>query len=710
MIRPRLPFGAFCIVALLLILSFATLADGMILPDDPSAGWLTIVYHDVTVTIRDGVVTTHVDQVFRNDTGVDVEGRYVFPLPQGAVVSAFTMWVDGEPVTAEVFEAEEARAIYEDYVRRAVDPALLEYVGRDTLEARIYPIPAGRERRIQIEYSEMIVADSGVYRYRYPLDTERFSARPLARVQIRIDVETTRPLSALYSPTHTVTVQRTSERTATCVYDARDVLPSQDFWLYYAVSDDVLGMTLVTYNGPDDDGYFLLVVTPPALPSDSEILPKDIVLVLDQSGSMSGDKIEQAKEALLFILDNLNPSDRFALVSFSDDARTLTDGLTAVSADAVAAARGQIAAISAGGMTNIDQALSVALALFETNERPRFLIFLTDGEPTVGEQDPLAIAENAFAANSTAARLFTFGVGYDVNTVLLDKLALENRGNTTYVLPGENLEARLSSFYRTIASPALANPVLEIDGVEIFDVFPRQLSDIFHGSQLLVLGRYRAENDVTAIVGISGDVEGVATAYTSTQRFSATALDASFLPRLWAGRMIAVLLDQIRLYGESDEVIDEVIRLSRQYGIITPYTSFLVDEGQDMDAEEMADAVRQAATPAVGANAVSGSSALKTLAESETVQEGVDQIQIVGSRTYFLRNGTWIDAEYADEETIDVVVYSGAYFELLRRFPEIAPHLAIGEDIVLLIGDRFVHIGAEGAEELTESIVDQLQG
>ena len=710
MVRPRLSVGVSFVALLALLLSFAAYADGVIVPDDPSHGWLTIVYHDVTVTIRDGVVTTQIDQVFRNETGHDVEGRYLFPLPEGAVVSAFTMLVDGEALEARVLEAGDARTIYEDYVRRAIDPALLEYVGRGALSARIYPIPADEERQIQITYSELLPADGGVYRYRYPLDTERFSARPLERVRIDIDIETTSPLSALYSPTHTLTVQRTGEFAASCVYEDSDRLPSQDFWLYYAVSDEDLGMTLVTYNDPDDDGYFLLVVTPPAPTSSAEILPKDIVLVLDQSGSMSGDKIEQAKEALLFILGNLNPSDCFAVVSFNDYAQILTDGLTEVTADSIADARARVAGISAGGMTNIDQALSLSVGLFEANERPRFLIFLTDGEPTVGEQDPLTIAENALAANETDARLFAFGVGYDVNTVLLDKLALENRGSTTYVLPDENLEARLSSFYRRIASPALANPVLDVEGAEVFDVFPRQLSDIFYGTQLLILGRYRANGDDDALMTVSGDVESVATAYTSIQTFAASSLDASFLPRLWAGRKIAYLLDQIRLYGESEEAIDEVIALSRRYGIITPYTSFLVDETADMDAEEMADAVMQAASPAVGATAVSGASALKTLSEAETVQDDVEQVRIVGDRTYFLRDGTWVDALYGEEETIDIVVYSEAYFDLLTLRSEIGPHLAIGDHVVLRIGERFVRIGEEGVETLTGELIEALAG
>lgn len=693
-------------------LSVGTLADGVILPDHPEHGWLSIVYHDVEVTLRDGVVTTHVDQLFRNGTGRDVEGRYVFPLPSGAVVSSFTMWVDGEALEARILDADEARAIYEDYVRRAIDPALLEYIGRDTLSARIFPIPAGGERRIEITYSELLSAEGGTYRYRYPLDTERFSARPLERVTISVDLQTTAPLSAVYSPTHALGVVRTADSAATGRFEAYDVLPSQDFLLYYSVSLDAMGMTLLTYRVPGEDGFFLLIVTPPELAGAAAAIPKDLVFVLDSSGSMSGRKIEQAKEALRFILENLHPDDQFAVISFSDHSSALQTQLAPVSATSIAQATAWASEIDAQGGTNIDDALSLAFSLFEANERPRFLIFLTDGEATVGEVDPAAIAEHAIGANVTDARVFVFGVGNDVNTVLLDQLAQENRGTTTYVLPGENLEVSLSSFYRKIASPVLADTVLAVDAVDSvdavdeFDVHPTALPDIFRGTQLLVLGRFRGEGEARVIV--SGHAGGVAMAYTTLQPFPGATLENSFLPRLWAGRKISYLLNQIRLYGESDELVDTVVGLSRRYGIITPYTSFLVD-ADVASAEEAADAVRQAAAaPATGASAVQGATSLRTLSEAETVQAGVEGVRIVEDRTYFLRDGVWIDSEYADQETIEIVAYSDAYFELTGIVSWLAQHLAIGERVVIRVGDVFVRIGESGLEELTDGAIEAL--
>jgi Ca-activated chloride channel family protein len=695
----RIRSFAWCAVALVALFSAQAVGDGIILPDDPARGQLNIVYHDVEATARDGLVTTRVDQVFRNPNAYDVEGRYLFPVPAGAAVSSFTMWVDGQALEARLLDADEARDIYEDYVRRAVDPALLEYIGRATLSARIFPIPAGGERRIEIVYSELLTADNGIYRYRYPLDTERFSTRPLERVRVVADLSTSEPLAAVYSPTHEIEITRAEPQRATVTYEEHDVRPSQDFVLYYAVTPSAMGMSLLSYRVPGDDGFFLLVVTPPDL-GEASTIAKDLILVLDRSGSMTGEKIEQAKAALQYIVENLNPDDRFAVLSFSDMTSALYPTLVPATPPAVAETTTWISNLKASGGTNIDLVLTQALALFEDGDRPRFLVFLTDGEPTVGETDPVRIAAHALVANAADVRLFAFGVGYDVNTILLDQLALENHGTTTYVAPGEDLNLALSTFYRKIASPVLSDVSVTIDGVATYDVFPRALPDLFSGTQLLVLGRAQGQGD--ARVAVSGQSTLGFMSYTSLVSFSASMTEPA-LPRLWAGRKIAYTLDQIRLYGESDELVNEVIALSRQYGIITPYTSFLIEEG-DLSPEAAVDAVYRAAAPASGASAVQASSSLKNLAETSAAPTTSAAVRVVDDRAYFLKDDVWTDSLYAGETTVDIAAYSVAYFELLDVVPWIGPHLALGNQVIVRVGSVFVRVGAEGAETLTSEL------
>lgn len=688
--------------------AFFAFGDGMILPDHPDRGWLTVTYHHVAVTVKDGIVVTHVDQEFRNDTSHQIEGQYVFPLPKGAIVSDFSMWVDGKRLEGRVLNADEARAIYEDYVRRTLDPALLEYIGRDTLAARIFPIPAGGTRRIELTYTQLLQAESGVYRYRYPLDTERFSAAPLEDVKIDVTLETSSTLQAIYSPTHKVVVTKTGDKAASVHYEEGNILPLKDFILYYSVLPEEMGMTLITYKTAQEDGFFLLIVSP-NVNQEETVLSKDLIFVLDTSGSMSGDKIVQAKEALEFILQNLNPGDRFAVVAFSDYPRAQSNELLPVTPETIAAATGWVRKLQADGGTNIDDALTTALTLFQADTRPHYLVFLTDGEPTVGNTEPAEIIAHAKKANAAAARIFSFGVGYNVNTLLLDRLSQENHGTTVYVTPDDNLEHAISSFYRKIASPVLTSPSIEIAGVKTYDFYPTSLPDIFRGSQLLYVGRYGegGKGEIT----LSGEVGGRTVSFNAVRTFPAVALDAGFLPRVWAGRKIAHLLDQIRLYGEEKELVDTVIELSKRYGVITPYTSFLIEE-EPLSADQMAYRLGQtaAAAPASGKKAVTGASSIRTLAESEAAPPEGDSVRSIDGRSFFLKDGVWIESTYDGEETIKIKAYSSAYFDLLTLKPELAAFLALGDRLILKAGTVYIEIGPTGVETLTDEIRNKIEG
>jgi len=523
----------------------------------------------------------------------------------------------------------------------------------------------------------VLQAESGIYRYLYPLDTERFSAYPLEDVQIDVNLKTSSALQAVYSPTHKITVSKETDKQASVHYAEENVLPQKDFILYYSVLPEEMGMTLLTYKAAGENGFFLLIVSP-NVKDEETVIAKDLVFVLDTSGSMSGEKIVQAKEALNFVLQNLNPEDRFAVVSFSDYPRAQSNKLLPVNQETRREAGDWVRKLDANGGTNIDEALVTALSLFEENDRPHYVIFLTDGEPTVGKTDPLTIIADASNANVVGARVFSFGVGYDVNTILLDS---------------------------KIASPVLTSPVITIEGIDTYDTYPNPLPDIFRGSQLLLAGRYRGDGEAT--ITMNGDVGGKTISFIAKRGFPALALDADFLPRVWAGRKIAYMLDQLRLYGESEELVDEVIALSKRYGIITPYTSFLVEE-EPLSADQMAQRMSQAAAaPASGKQAVVGASAVRSLAQDEAAPPEVETVRTVDDRAFFLRDGIWVESTYADEETIKIVAFSSAYFDILALKPELAPFFALGDRLILKVGSAYMEIGPEGADALTSEIKDQ---
>ncbi len=667
-------------------------ADGVIIIDPPppqGPAYLTVVYHHVEVTIEDQVATTRIDQLFRNDNRFAVEGTYIFPLPEEASIERFVMYVDGKPLEGRVLSREEARAIYESIVRKHRDPALLEYIGHNTFQASIFPIASGEEKRIQIEYRQVLPVDQGLVEYIYPLSTERFSPRPLQDVAITIRLASREPLRAVYSPSHDISVDRPDDYHATIGYEARDILPDRDFILYYTVSPEDIGLSLLTYHPQGEDGFFLLLVAPPAEEETQEVVAKDVIFVLDTSGSMSGEKMEQTRAALLFVLEHLNPEDRFAIVDFDSSVSTYAPELRPASERAEA--RRYVQNLSAGGSTHIEGALRQALDLADrASGRPQVILFLTDGLPTVGETDPARLLSLVRARSHENVRLFTFGVGYDVNSVLLDALAAENHGASAYILPGENLEERISAFYAKINRPVLAGPTLDFDGIAVYDLYPSPLPDLFLGSQLVLAGRYREGGSATITLrGRAGDEER--TYRYEDLTFPRENARNDFLPRLWASRKIGYLLSEIRLHGENREVVDEIVELSLRYGIITPYTSFLVDEtGRILTEEGQAEARDRASAlrlmPADGKAGVDYSMEVQRLQEggySGPEQAGIRQ---VADKAFLRVDGVWTDTTYRQgTPTTPVTFGSESYFALVAAHPEWGKYMAVGERVIVVL-------------------------
>ncbi|MDD2912882.1 MAG: VWA domain-containing protein, partial [Candidatus Bipolaricaulis anaerobius] len=603
------------------------------------------------------------------------------------VIQNFSLWVHGEPAVGDVLPADEAREIYLSYLRQARDPALLEYIGQGAFRARIFPIEPGETRRVALEYVELLPPEGGLFRYRYPLSPERFSAKPLEEVKVEVVVKASRPVGSVYSPTHPVIVGREAPTSARALYQEEDVLPDRDFILYYSLAGDGVGLDFLAYKPDDEDGFFLVLVTPPAV-RDLAPLPKDLVLVIDRSGSMDGEKMVQARDAAAFILERLAPEDRFGVVAFDHEILGLTSGLVSASAANVSAAQREVRQLTARGMTDIHDALLQAMEWLQPADRPQYVLFLTDGLPTQGETDTDAIVRDVTAANRARARLFAFGVGYDVNTQLLDLLAEQNRGTTTYVVPGESLEVALSSFYTKIAEPALADLALEVDGVEVSDLYPVQLPDLFYGSQLALFGRYEGSGEATIVLTGERGPEDVVLTY--NVEFPAAATEASTLPRLWAARKIGHLLNLIRLKEKTeDELKPLIIELATKYGIATPYTSFLVREEERATVAPPPTAYMMP----TGGSAVRAAQATKSLAAAETAQRA-DYVREVGGRVFLFVDDVWQESTYEeDTPTVDIAYLSDAYFALLDRFPDVGPILALGEKVIFKLGTAWVRIG-----------------
>ena len=702
------------------------LADGIIIPDPPICddcpiplpmSQLSIRYHHVTVTIKDQIASTHVDQVFYNPNDWEVEGDYVFPIPSGASISNFTLWIDGEPVEGEILDAETARKTYEQIVSSMRDPALLEYADQDAVRARIYPIAAKGERRIEIEYSQVLTSENGLVQYLYPLGTEKFSKEPLNSVSVSVKIESGSPIRAVYSPSHKISMARESDYRVLAGYEDMDSLPDQDFSLIYSIGD-AEAFHLLSYRDASDindpDGFFLLLLAP-SLDTSVRPIPKDIILVVDQSGSMEGEKFEQAKEAIRFVLSHLHPEDRFNIISFSTSIDLFRQELSTVSEvdDAIAWSN----QLTASGSTDINRALLEAASQSKA-DRAAYLIFLTDGLPTVGEVESEKIIHNFQDFAPDQLSLFVFGVGYDVDTYLLDSLAQNHHGKSTYVVPGEELDETISTFYKEISTPVMTNLRLDFGEFVTKDIYPQPLPDLFQGSQIAVVGRY-SQSGIGDVV-LNGKINGVSKSlvfkdqeFVERSSFHDEALAS--IPSLWATRKIGYLLQQIRLHGPNDEVIEEIVKLSIRYGIVTPYTSYLVTEPTMLGAEEQARIVSEevqkfndlASMPTFGQGAVEQAEGQNSLASAdsapEALEEAVGKVRTIGSKTFVLSGGIWTDTRFDPNlmKTTKIEFLSENYFSLARTQPHLAKAFALGSQVIVLMGDTAYEIIADNSANST---------
>lgn len=679
-------------------------ADGMLIPARPEAPAFSVKYHKVEVTIKDQIAFTKIDQVFINEHSADMEATYIFPMPQDVAITNFVMFAGGnKPVETQLLKKDEARKIYESIVNQRKDPALLEYVGRNMIKASIFPLPAKGERRIQIEYSQILTMESGICEYYYTLNTEKLSNRPIENTDITIALETTKPIKAVYSPTHNVSVSRASDTAAGITYSEKQTRPDLDFVLYYSVSERELGLDMLTYKPASEDGYFIMMLAPSySTPAET---PKEVVFVLDNSGSMAGDKIKQAKDSLSFCLKSLRKNDKFNVLIFNNSVTAYKDAMVPAGGENIAAALKYVNSFNTSGGTNIKMALSEAVRMFSNSKSAlKLVMFITDGIPTVEETDVKKIlAGIKTTVQEPGIRVFPFGVGYDVDAYFLDRLAENHKGISEYVLPNEGIDTKISAFFTRIGDPVLYDITVTFGDSQAYDIYPVYLPDVFRGGQILILGRYKSAGEThIKVTGISG---GEKVTYTYKGAFPETKLRESFISGLWASRKIGYLLDQIWEHGESGELVDGIIDLSRRYGIMTEYTSFLINE----DGMAPPDRLRETA-------AANFKNAYKQSSGNWAVNQGVNRnglkqqeqyngnwvnneqgqrVQIggvknVNGRTFYNRNGQWVDSQMKQgAQVTEVRNFSEEYFELTRRVNGMGKVQSLGSDVTVEVDGKF---------------------
>lgn len=687
----------------------------------PFPGTYAVESVTLDATIKDQVAEVQLGQVFRNLSGRDLEVQCLVPVPADAAISQFVLMVDGKELPAKLYTKEEANRIYESIVRSKRDPALLQFMGHGLLQTNVFPLPPNAQRKITLRYTQICRRDREVTELLLPLTGSKLSSKPIENLTITARIDSPAAIKSVYSPAHSLAIERPGDSSAIVRFSQSHVVPADDFRVLWSLSEQPIGATLLSYRPiENEDGYFLLLASPQVKGSEAQIARKTVVFALDRSGSMAGQKIEQAKNALKFVLNNLRQGDSFNLIAYDDRVESFKPELQRFDEQTRAEALRWIDSIHDGGSTNIDGALSRAMELIGDTGRPSYVIFLTDGLPTSGQTNESAIAANAKAANRNKARLFAFGVGFDVNARLLDRLATDNSGTSEYVRPNDNIEASVARFYGRMTAPVLTEVKLELPGVEISRVYPSVLPDLFAGGQIIAVGRYHTPGPSNIrLLGKVGDIE-------QTFSFPASLVSKSadetygFVEKLWATRRVGEIINELDLKGRNQELIDELVRLSTRHGILTPYTAFLADERTNLGAlsantrlaEEYAFQAKDSALGlnTTGAKAVHLRAAKASLqqqaqavagaqgyADADGAWRQIDQLQVVGNKALYRRSNRWIDPAVTPEEeksAEQVEQFSEKFFELARNNARLRQYLALPEGCTVRIDGRVYQINA----------------
>jgi len=684
---------------------------------------------DIDARVRDQTAEVRVSQTFHNPGSTQIEAKFCFPIPEDGAVGDFVLMVDGRELPGKLMDKDEARKIYEEIVRTKRDPALLEYMGRGLYQTSVFPIPPTADRKVTLRYTQICKRDRDVIEFSHPLSTQKFASKPVKRLTIRATIESKDAIKSVYCPSDDARIDREGDHEAKISLERSNITPTNDFRVLYTLANGAVGASVLSHR-PDggDDGYFLMLASPEVKAPDSKPMPKTVVFVLDRSGSMAGKKIEQARGALKSVLNNLRDDDLFNIVVYDDRVETFKPELQRYDSETREAASRFVDNIREGGSTNIDAALASALDMIRDDSRPNYVLFLTDGLPTVGETKESKIADNGRERNKRGARIFSFGVGFDVNARLLDRLSAGNGGTSVYVKPDEDIETQVARFYEKMSKPVLTNLRVEFSGTDVNRTYPRDLPDLFEGGQIVWVGRYVRSG--RAKLKITGKVAGERRSFEFPVELADDDQGSTyaFVDRLWAARRVGHLIDQIDLEGQNKELIEELVKLSAKYGLMTPYTSFLADEGvplrftrqnfdrageslRDLDAvsgqagvaqrelKQMYQQAPRASAPALAEAAQSrglgGMAGVGMMGQAPALARSGDQAQsgfafqrpaqaqgqakaapaekptlrVIGSKTFYFKEGRWIDAAVEpDEEAKAKVVrqFSDEFFDLAR--------------------------------------------
>lgn len=697
----------------------------------PVQVWLDHIH----VNITDQVAEKTYHCTFRNPNGnVIVGGTCYMELEPGARVDNMSVVVNGKEAKAEILDVKKANEVFTEIVKEGGSPALLEYYGNQLIQTKVPKIAAGATITVKLKYTTVLKNRGGLVRLQMLNTNPKALMQPLKSASVTVNIRSKTPIKNLYSPTHEIKIVETPEWDVSAKWEQKNYLPENPFVLYYQTTEAELGASLLSHRELGEDGAFMLMLSPTVgkgtgQVTEKDILAKDIIFCIDTSGSMiENKKIEQAKEALKYCIQNLRKGDQFNIVDFGTSSRNLSaDGLIPFDSTNKQRALNYVEKLSARGGTAIQEALEKSLGQLKAGSndgRLKMIVFATDGLPTIGERDPKNILKRVDELNTDDVRVFVFGEGENVNTSLLDFLALNHRGESEYILPKEDITEKISRFFDRVGSPIMTDLNLEFDGLNVTDVYPKSIKDVFKGEQVVIYGRYKGHGKKT--IRLTGMAHGQKKAFEYELDFPEVSEDDrnAFVPRLWAGQKVDFLLNEIRKSEtEEKELIEEVAFLAKRYGIVTPFTSFLVvnDNCNAPQKQQVANftyrmrnekgglrngdvggwAVSNFSKQAIGRADLGRQGAARNQLkqvefalqkEGVNKQQAIAAVRYVGNRCFYNSNNRWYDSQFdvtKQQMLKNVEIGSADYVKLINENPKLVKYMAQGESVVELKGQWY---------------------
>jgi Ca-activated chloride channel family protein len=701
------------ILLFMLISALCAFSDGILIPPSEFIPPTTdhtprfiMNFHNVKIEIDKGIAKITIEEEFTNPYDYPLEAMYLFPVPPEAVINDFIMKSGDEVLKGNVLPADEARKTYQDIVARIKDPALLEYANNRLIKLSVFPFEPHEKRSFVIEYIQNLEIINETYVLQYPLKIENQLLEPIKNIRIRI-IDKNDEIADIFSPTHFL--ERAGTDNNEWYFEGKNYSPNNDLNLVMTpLEEEISSSSLSYWDIQDNKGYFLLNLIPRIVEKD--VIPKDIVFVMDTSGSMSGEKIEQAKKALTRILHMLKTEDRFSIVLFDSDIKEITKGLQSI--DNIQNYIKIIEDIQAGGLTNINDALLKSVEILSDVSEKRFksILFLTDGEPTEGELVPNNIIGNVKnAIGNKPINLFVFGVGYDVNASLLDRLA-GDPSKIQYVEPGEYIDEKVSALFTKIETPALNDVHIEINGPQIDKIVPGSVSTLFADTAFRIGGLFKEPGKLmVTITGTRGEKE-----HTYVYSFDLTMNYANnFVSVLWAQKRIAQLADRYRYddlnEAQKTEIENEIISLSKKYNIINEFTSYLIAPDKFTEETEFRNVTGTGMSYASKVSPdktsqVKSSKAVSEMAQDQ-IQEGEADFVFIDEKLFTKdESGVWYQEGYEDSENDEIIIkaYSEVYFHLMNMENWVMDLFLLGNEIRFIYNDYKISITEEGIEEIAD--------